>query len=360
MTTATILTNEHVFLTGGTGFVGQAILERLLSSHPGTRISVLVRGKGSQTAEARLANMLRKPVFKSWMDRVGEEEARKQWTERVNVIDGSLSNVGTLPKDLDVVIHSASTVSFDPPIDEAFDTNVGGAHGVYGAILASGSDPHVVHISTAYVGGIRKGIVPEASLTHDVDWRAEYEAAKSARLRVELESRQPEALRKQLAKAKARHGKTGPQAVAQFAEAARAEWVRERLVDYGRTRAESLGWTDVYTLTKAFAERAAEELWSQAGHRLSIVRPSIIESALHHPFPGWIDGFKVADPLIIAYGRGQLPDFPGLPDSILDVIPVDFVVNAALAVAATNSKHNKAKYFHEVTGKSNTLPFHRM
>jgi nucleoside-diphosphate-sugar epimerase len=48
-----------------------------------------------------------------------------------------------------VVIHGASTVSFDPPIDEAFDTNVGGAHGVYGALLASGSDPHVVHVSTA-------------------------------------------------------------------------------------------------------------------------------------------------------------------------------------------------------------------
>lgn len=360
MTTAKILTNEHIFLTGGTGFVGQAILERLLSSHPGTRISVLVRGKGSQTAEARLANLLRKPVFKSWMDRVGEEEARRQWGERVNVIDGSLSRVGELPSDLDVVIHSASTVSFDPPIDEAFDTNVGGAHGVYGTILASGSDPHVVHISTAYVGGIRKGIVPEASLTHEVDWRAEYEAAKSARDRVELESRRPEALREQLAAAKARHGKTGPQAVAAFAETARAEWVRERLVDYGRMRAESLGWTDVYTLTKAFAERAAEELWSQAGHRLSIVRPSIIESALHHPFPGWIDGFKVADPLIIAYGRGQLPDFPGLPDSILDVIPVDFVVNAALAVAARPAKPNDAKYFQVVSGKSNPLPFHRM
>jgi len=359
-TTAPSLTNEHVFLTGGTGFVGQAILERLLSSHPGTRITVLVRGKGSQTGEARLQNLLRKPVFKSWIDRIGEDEAKKQFASRVVAHEGSLGNVGTLPDDIDVVLHSASTVSFDPPIDEAFDTNVGGAHGVYGALLASKSNPHVVHISTAYVGGIRKGIAPEASLTHTVDWRAEYEAAKSARIRVELESRQPEALRQQLAKAKARHGKTGPQAVAGFAETARTEWVRERLVDYGRTRAESLGWTDVYTLTKAFAERAAEELWAQSGHRLSIVRPSIIESSLHHPYPGWIDGFKVADPLIIAYGRGQLPDFPGLPDSILDVIPVDFVVNAALAVAARKAKPNEPMYFQVVSGKSNPLPFHRM
>ena len=129
MTTSPTLTNEHVFLTGGTGFVGQAILERLLSSHPGTRISVLVRGKGSQSAEARLENMLRKPVFRNWMDAVGEDEARRQFATRVKVIDGSLSRVGELPSDLDVVIHSASTVSFDPPIDEAFDTNVGGAHG---------------------------------------------------------------------------------------------------------------------------------------------------------------------------------------------------------------------------------------
>jgi len=360
-TTAQTLTNEHVFLTGGTGFVGQAILERLLFSHPGTRMTLLVRGKGSQTGEARLAGLLRKPVFKNWIESVGgEEKARKEFAKRVTAHEGSLGSVGVLPDDIDVVIHSASTVSFDPPIDEAFDTNVGGAYGVYGALLASKSDPHVVHISTAYVGGIRKGIAPEASLTHEVDWRAEYEAAKSARLRVEMESRQPEALRQQLAKAKARHGKTGPQAVAGFAEAARSEWVRERLVDYGRTRAESLGWTDVYTLTKAFAERAAEEMWSQAGHRLSIVRPSIIESSLKHPFPGWIDGFKVADPLIIAYGRGQLPDFPGLPDSILDVIPVDFVVNAALAAAARPAKPNDAQYFQVVSGKTNPLPFHRM
>ena len=358
--TARTLTNEHVFLTGGTGFVGQAILERLLSSHPGTRITVLVRGKGSQTGEARLANLLRKPVFSRWIEKIGEEEAKRQFTERVTAHEGSLGQVGVLPDDIDVVLHSASTVSFDPPIDEAFDTNVGGAYGVYGALLASGSDPHVVHISTAYVGGIRKGIAPEASLTHNVDWRAEYEAAKTARQRVEFDSRQPEALRRQLAKARARHGKTGPQAVAAFAETARAEWVRDRLVDYGRTRAESLGWTDVYTLTKAFAERAAEELWSQAGHRLSIVRPSIIESSLYHPFPGWIDGYKVADPLIIAYGRGQLPELPGLPDSVLDVIPVDFVVNAALAAAARPAKPNAAEYFQVVSGKTNPLPLYRM
>jgi fatty acyl-CoA reductase len=355
---ASSLGSSHIFLTGGTGFVGQAILERLLSSHPDTTISLLIRSKGSTSAPDRLRTLLRKPVFSLWRERVGEDEVERAVRERLRVVEGDLGAVPALPADLDVVIHSASSVSFDPPIDQAFETNLGGAVALYGALRESGADPHVVHVSTAYVGGIRKGIVPEARLTHSVDWRSEFEAARDARERVEMASRQPEILRHVLGEARAEHGKEGPQAVAKAAEAARVEWVRSRLVDYGRTRAESLGWTDVYTLTKAFAERAAEEMWGDAGHRLSVVRPAIIESALRHPFPGWIDGFKVADPLILAYGRGLLPEFPGLPDSVLDVIPVDFVVNAILAIAARPAE--AAQYVHVSSGASNPLPIHRM
>jgi len=353
--------DQQILLTGVTGFLGQAVLQSLLENFPSVRVTALVRPKGVQTGRKRLEGLLRKPVFTSWGERVGAEDVRRAFDERVDVLEGDLTDMPAIEQRIDTVIHSASSVSFDPPIDEAFRTNVGGARNLYEALLASGQDPHVIHVSTAYVGGISKGLRQEGALVHDVDWRAEHEAALAARHRVEAQSRTPETLRSQMLAARVRQGKMGPKAVAAAAEELRTTWVRDRLVDYGRTRAQSVGWTDIYTFTKAMAERVAEDLWASAGHRVSFVRPSIIESALRRPYPGWIDGYKVADPLIMAYGRGLLPEFPGLADSILDIIPVDFVVNVIVALATQKvDRRGDEAYFQVVSGATNPLPFHEM
>ena len=87
------------------------------------------------------------------------------------------------------------------------------------------------------------------------------------------------------------------------------------------------------------------------------MRPSIIESAYTHPFPGWIDGFKMADPIIRAYGLGQIPEFPGIPEGIIDIIPVDFVVNALLAVAANPPPPGEVNHYNVSSGSRNPLRF---
>ncbi|CAL8896707.1 haloacid dehalogenase [Kocuria varians] len=364
-------TPTRVLLTGATGFLGQAVLERLLSSSDDIHVTAVVRPRGGQSGADRLRQLLRKPAFSSWRAAVGEERAAQVFAERTSVLEGDLTGLAAITEPFDVVVHSASTVSFDPPIDEAFRTNVGGAVGLYDALGAAGQDPHVIHVSTCYVGGIAKGLRPETSVEHDVDWRVEFEAAVRAADTAEVESRTPERLESFIRRATVLHRKEGPKSVARAAEEARLEWVRSRLVDHGRTRAQSLGWTDVYTFTKALGERVAEQKWAGEGHRLSVVRPSIIESALRHPFPGWIDGYKVADPLIMAYAKGALPEFPGLPDSVLDVIPVDFVVNAILALVQGGHRdpngtptpqgvEPRAAYYQVCSGASNPLPFHQM
>ncbi|GAA4521839.1 HAD-IB family hydrolase [Brachybacterium paraconglomeratum] len=363
---------RRILLTGVTGFLGQAVLRSLLETTPDTHVTAVVRPKGSVTGRKRLEQLLRKPVFSSWAELLsaegtdeapvdGKAQLKEIFDARVSVLEGDLTDMPAITEPFDTVIHSASSVSFDPPIDDAFRTNVGGARNLYEALLASGQDPHVIHVSTAYVGGIAKGLRQEGSLQADVDWRAEYEAAMQARARVDAESRRPETLRSQINAAKGRHGRMGPSAVAAASEESRREWVDERLIDFGRTRAQSVGWTDIYTFTKAMAEQVAEELWAGNGHRVSFVRPSIIESAMKKPYPGWIDGYKVADPLIMAYGRGVLQEFPGLADSILDVIPVDHVVNVIVALATQDvSRRGDDAYFQVVSGASNPLPFHEM
>ena len=41
-----------------------------------------------------------------------------------------------------------------------------------------------------------------------------------------------------------------------------------------------------------------------------------LESALREPYPGWIRGFRMAEPLIVSYAKGELTQFPGNPESI--------------------------------------------
>src|SRR5437868_15014901 len=47
------LRGKHVLITGVTGFLGAALLERLLSEFPDTRVSLLVRGRYGSPPTAR-------------------------------------------------------------------------------------------------------------------------------------------------------------------------------------------------------------------------------------------------------------------------------------------------------------------
>ena len=352
------LSGKTMLLTGVTGFLAQVVFERLLADFPETRVVLLVRGQTGTTSRERVEYLFRKPAFDTLRERVGESGLRAMLDERVDVIDGDFSRgKPEIPAGIDVAMHSAATVSFDPPIDEGFMTNLRGAMNLYGGVIASGSAPALVHVSTAYVAGVQKGVIPEGPLEHRVDYMLELELAMAARKDVEAASRKPEMLNAFMRLAREEHSRAGPTTVADDAEERRQKWVTKRLVEYGRTRARSLGWPDVYTFTKAMGERAVEELAGEANLPLSIVRPSIIESAYTHPFPGWIDGFKMADPIIRAYGLGQIPEFPGIPEGIIDIIPVDFVVNALLAVAANPPPPGEVNHYNVSSGSRNPLRF---
>lgn len=350
------LEDRRVLLTGATGFVGEALLHLLLTEVPGVHVTLLVRARGSSTAGDRVRGLLAKPVFEAVTERAGGLDALLE--RRVRVLEGDLTDTPELPRDLDAVVHCAGDVSFDPPVDEGFRTNVVGTRELLARVREVGPDVHYVHVSTAYVAGRRRGSIPEGPVPHEVDLAVETAWGLAQRASVEHRSRTTQVLTPERRKAERQHGRAGLLTAAAATEEARKQWVKDELVRIGTERARSLGWTDCYTFTKALGERVVEAHARE--HRVSIVRPSIIESALQRPHAGWIEGFKMAEPLILAYGRGELPEFPAAADTIVDIVPVDHVVSAIVAVLAHPPAPGAAAYFHVSSGDRNPLTFRQL
>jgi HAD superfamily hydrolase (TIGR01490 family) len=130
------------------------------------------------------------------------------------------------------------------------------------------------------------------------------------------------------------------------------------MVEAGRARAASLGWPDAYAYTKALGERAL--LAGRGDVPVSIVRPSIIESALAEPKPGWIRGFRMAEPVILSYARGLLKEFPGVPEGVIDVIPVDMVVAAIVDAAAGGPPEDGPDIVQVASGSTNPLRYRQL
>jgi len=359
-----LLAGKKIVMTGVTGFIGEQLLWKILTELPDTTPAVLVRRKGSASGHDRMIALVKKPIFSEVRDAAGG--AAELLDSRVEIIEGDMPNVPQLPADLDIVVHCAGDVSFDPPIDQAFATNVIGTKALMNRMLEAIADergewrkvPHYVHISTAYTAGRRRGAIPEAPHVHDIDYDAEAAAGIAMRDLIEAESRTSVQLARLRKEAEREHRQAGFLTTAADTERRRMAWVEAELVKAGTERARSLGWTDVYTFTKALGERVVTDVGRDL--QVSIVRPAIVESSWLHPYPGWIEGFKMAEPLILAYGRGELPEFPASPEAVVDIVPCDHVVNAILAVCATQPEIGTPEYYHINSGARNPLTFSDM
>jgi HAD superfamily hydrolase (TIGR01490 family) len=341
------LAGRTLAITGSTGFLGTALVERILRSVPECEIALVVRPGRRGARERVRREILRNNCFDRLRADLGDR-FDSEMDRRIKAVAGDVGVDGLaldgegreVLSGCSTFIHSAATVSFDSPIDTAVEINLLGPVRVAETLLDvhRGSPlPHLIAVSTAYVAGLRRGRAPEAPLSDtpwstDVPWRPEVAAARRARGDMEMQSRDPKMIARFRRAARAELGAAGTPLLSSKSERLRGEWVDKRLVELGKARAKGLGWPDAYAYTKALGEQALLETRDRLP--VTIVRPSIIESSLEEPVPGWIRGFRMADPVIISYAKGLLDQFPGAPEGIIDVIPVDLVVSAILAVAA--------------------------
>jgi fatty acyl-CoA reductase len=385
---ANFFAGKTLFLTGATGYLGKVLLERVLWQLPQSRrIVLLMRPHCTSDPEAAVGLRAERaifgsPIFNRLRVRHGERfDAFIR--DKVKAVAGDVSSpdlglsmhsLDMLGSDVDFIINLAAEVGFHERLDHAVSSNTQGPYHLL-KFATRFRSPILLHVSTAYVSGRRTGPIPEQVLQPDVSafdlmgtatsepFRTESEIAIAQRLAesVERESQTPDARsefrQSTIAQLRAERIANADH-LNDAAERNRRRWVRDRLSEEGLSRARRFGWIDTYNFTKALGEQLLVK--SANGIPIIILRPSIVESTLSQPEPGWIEGFRMSSPVLFGYGQGVLPDFPARRDAVIDFIPADFVVSALLASLTAAPQDSNPKVFQVASGWENPLRWHEL
>jgi len=77
-----------------------------------------------------------------------------------------------------------------------------------------------------------------------------------------------------------------------------------------------------------------------------IIRPAVCGGAYKDPCVGWIDNLAAMAGFIFVFGLGLIHQAPGKHHQAANFIPVDFVVNAIIAVAPYQANKNSLLVCH--------------
>ncbi len=170
---------SEILLTGATGFVGMEVLARLLERGD-RRVVALVRAPGDDAAQARVNDVLGN-LF-------GDRASRYRGRVQAVAADISAPRLGLsearhdeLARRAGLIVHSAASVSFTLPLEEARAINTAGTRRMLElaeAAHARGGLERYAHVSTAYVAGTHEGRFAEADLERGQAFRNSYEHSK--------------------------------------------------------------------------------------------------------------------------------------------------------------------------------------
>ncbi|HEX5656869.1 MAG TPA: SDR family oxidoreductase, partial [Polyangiales bacterium] len=344
------LAGRHILFTGASGFLGKVWLTMMLDKVPDVgRIYVLLRGKKSQPARARFEQLVNESYAFSKLHELHGESFARFLAERVEVIPGDVSRagLGIEPKlaerildKLDLVVHCAGQVDFNPELHEGVETNLEGT--IHAAeFCARADDAGFVQVSTCFVAGNREGrILEETRLLapngKPFDVEAEYAHLKQLIVQVNEDCTSPAAIEKLRAEVTANiaakgHDPNNTALIERIMKREEKARLSEQLVSVGKDRADEWGWPNVYTFTKSMAESMLLTRFPKL--RKTFFRPAIIESAVSFPIPGWNEGLNTSGPLVYFTGT-WFRHLPARKDKPLDVVPVDYCCAALIAASA--------------------------
>ena len=153
-------------LTGFPGFIGKRLVRKLLAEDPKLRIAALVEPRMLDAARAAAAELD---------------------AERIELIPGDIGaprldlgdeDYARLCAEVRHVFHLAAIYSLDVPLEIAQRVNVDGTGNVLEFCAAAEAIERHVYISTAYVAGMRTGVVYEHELVMGQEFKNHYESTK--------------------------------------------------------------------------------------------------------------------------------------------------------------------------------------
>ncbi|XP_017076106.2 fatty acyl-CoA reductase wat [Drosophila eugracilis] len=279
--------DKTVFVTGGTGFLGKVIIEKLLRSTDVKRIYFLVRPKKDDNVEGR---------FKAWKSELVFEtllKVKRDALDLVTPIPGDCSAPGLglsdedrriLTTEVQVVIHSAASIRFVEPLHKALNINTRATRLMIQLAKEMQCLKAFVHISTAFSNcpsnHIQERFYPE-HLTCPANKVLEFN-----------ETLKPELMDK-------------------FAPALMGKF------------------PNTYTYTKALAEQVIQ--MEAKDLPICVFRPAIILANFKEPMSGWIDNLHGVVALMYGNTLGILRLLYVNPKSEALVVPGDYCANVALA-----------------------------
>ncbi|XP_047059710.1 fatty acyl-CoA reductase 1-like [Lolium rigidum] len=333
---------KNILITGSTGFLGKVLVEKILRVQPGVKkIFLLVRATDDGSAKRRIqTEVIGKEIFQVLKEKHGNKF--NQFIEnKLYPLAGDImyKNFGLhnvqlkeLTDDVDIIVNGAATTKYYERYDVAFDTNVLGAKYVCAFAKKCAKLKMLLHVSTAYVAGEQEGLIPEKSFlmgetqregTH-LDIESELNLIKDTLIELNTNS-------------------------------SSENTERGAMKELGRKRARQFGWPNTYVFTKAMGEMVLGHL--RGDLPVVIVRPSIITSLLKEPLPGWMEGIRTIDPVIIGYAKQALKFFLVDPNTIMDVIPGDMVVNAMMVAMAAHSEEQAQTIYHVTSSLRNPASY---
>jgi len=171
----------NIFITGGTGLFGSALIEHYLIHEPDAKFYALVRGGNPADTRYRLLEYIKNsPTF--------HQDMVSDLSDRVTVMRGDftdenfglpLSMIQELQNNITDIIHSGATVDFGLPLPEARKINVDGTKHMIDFALQCRQLQSFLHISTGHVAGKRSGTIMETEIGTGQGFLNSYEQTKA-------------------------------------------------------------------------------------------------------------------------------------------------------------------------------------